>query len=931
MDTAPARDAAENAKGDRAEARLAMVAEALADRYRVEREVGRGGMATVYLAEDLRHRRRVAVKVLHAELGAALGAERFLREIGVTAALHHPHLLPLHDSGEARGLLYYVMPFIEGESLRQRLVRERQLAVDDAVRITTDVASALDYAHRRGFIHRDVKPENVLLHDGRALVADFGIARAVQGAADGRSLTGTGVSIGTPQYMSPEQAAGERDVDARTDVFALGVVLYEMLAGTPPFTAPTLQGVVAKVMTEQPRPISTQRSTVPGSVAAAVTKALEKLPADRFATAAQFAAALAPPGTAAVDRTGVTLTPAATPAPRGRLTRRDIGWAAVATALAAGAFVTGLQSRRGDGGAAERPVRFTLAIADTQRLAAAPAPVAISPDGRTIAYVGEAGPGRRALYRRNLDDLEATRIAGTEGAARPFFSDDGEWIAFTDDLERLKKIPTGGGNVQVVAELSGALGSTWGPGGVIVAGSAQGLVWLPATGGPARPLTAATRDSGELRHADPMFLPDGKTVAFRISQAGDVELSRIGLATVDFRSLPDSGVASHTTLDTRGGTPLGFADGLLVVGHPDGAITAVRVDVRRRTVIGPPVTVLDRVDYNRGLSAALSHDGSLVYVRGVGGGRLTLVDERGATVGGSDERRRFQHPRFSPDGRRVAVQVVSPEAARSDIWIYDLATSALSPLTVGRSATRPVWMPDGKRVAYIVEGRDRAAEVWSIPADRGGPEERVHVLPPGSAGTAEVDFSRVAPLAVLRAGVGPPRTNDLWLLARDRATGAPGVATRLAETPFSETMPRISPDGRWLAYVSNESGEPAVYVRPFPGRGDPVRVSSGGASEPVWSPDGQRIFYRIGDRFVATPLTVRTTPAGTELVGAEPRVLFEGRYVSTLPSLAPPYYDVHPDGRRFIVVRPTSEEREVVVVLDWLAEVRARVVQAVGR
>ena len=270
--------------------------------YVLGRELGRGGMATVYLADDLKHHRKVALKVLHPDLGASLGAERFLREIGLTAALQHPHILPLHDSGAADGLLYYVMPYVDGESLRERLSHERQLPVDDAVRIALDVAGALDYAHRHGVIHRDVKPENVLLHDGRALVADFGIARAVERAADhdtpggavGGTITGTGFSVGTPAYMSPEQAAGERQLDARSDVFALGSLVYEMFAGSPPFTAPTAHGVVVKLMTEEPRPLAAERRAVPPHVNAAVMRALEKLPADRFATAAQFAAALAP-------------------------------------------------------------------------------------------------------------------------------------------------------------------------------------------------------------------------------------------------------------------------------------------------------------------------------------------------------------------------------------------------------------------------------------------------------------------------------------------------------------------------------------------------------------------------------------------------------------------------------------------------------------
>ncbi|MHC4107210.1 MAG: serine/threonine-protein kinase, partial [Planctomycetota bacterium] len=269
------------------------LADALADRYRIERELGAGGMATVYLAEDLKHERKVALKVLRPELAAVIGAERFLSEIKTTANLQHPHILPLHDSGEAGGLVFYVMPYIEGETLRDRLEREKQLPVADAVRIGAEVADALDYAHRHNVIHRDVKPENVLLHDGRALVADFGIALAASRSSDGTRLTETGMSLGTPHYMSPEQAMGERDLDARSDVYALGCVLYEMLAGEPPFDGPTAQSIVAKVLTAQPERLTTYRKTVPPHVEAAVDTALQKLPADRFGSARDFSEALA--------------------------------------------------------------------------------------------------------------------------------------------------------------------------------------------------------------------------------------------------------------------------------------------------------------------------------------------------------------------------------------------------------------------------------------------------------------------------------------------------------------------------------------------------------------------------------------------------------------------------------------------------------------
>ena len=270
---------------------LTRLAGSLADRYEVQRELGAGGMATVYRAVDLKHQRDVAIKVLHPELGAALGSERFLSEIRTTARLQHPHILPLLDSGEADGLLYYVMPLVTGETLRHRLEREKQLPIDDSISIAREVADALGYAHGLGVIHRDVKPENILLRDGHALVADFGIALAVQ-TAGGARMTQTGLSLGTPQYMSPEQAMGERTIDGRSDLYALGAVTYEMLAGEPPFTGPNVQAIVARLLAEEPRSLAVQRRAVPAGVENAVMRALEKLPADRYSRAAEFAAAL---------------------------------------------------------------------------------------------------------------------------------------------------------------------------------------------------------------------------------------------------------------------------------------------------------------------------------------------------------------------------------------------------------------------------------------------------------------------------------------------------------------------------------------------------------------------------------------------------------------------------------------------------------------
>jgi serine/threonine-protein kinase len=354
---------------------------ALADRYRLERELGQGGMATVYLAHDLRHERKVAIKVLRPELAAVIGAERFVREIRTVAALQHPHILGLIDSGEVSGTAYYVMPFVEGESLRDRLVREKQLPIGDAVRIAKEVASALDYAHRHGVIHRDIKPENILLHDGQALVADFGIALAVS-QAGGTRMTETGMSLGTPHYMSPEQAMGEREITARSDVYALGCVTYEMLTGDPPFTGSTAQAIVAKVMTDEPMPPRRHRKTVPESVEAAVLTALEKLPADRFPSAAAFAEALTSTATVPL-RVGAGA--------RGVPTRRWLAdwrsWAALAVAAGSlagtGALWVRGRERAGD----------MSAMSAVQNTFGREAVLAArwAPDGATIVYSAAHG------------------------------------------------------------------------------------------------------------------------------------------------------------------------------------------------------------------------------------------------------------------------------------------------------------------------------------------------------------------------------------------------------------------------------------------------------------------------------------------------------------------------------------------------------------
>ena len=403
---------------------------AIADRYRIERELGEGGMATVYLAQDVKHDRKVALKVLRPELAAVIGAERFLQEIKVTANLQHPHILPLHDSGEAHTFLYYVMPFVEGETLRERLQREKQLAIEEAIEISRNVASALDYAHRQGVIHRDIKPENILLHDGQALVADFGIAIAVS-AAGGTRLTETGLSIGTPQYMSPEQAMGDRELDARSDVYSLGAMLYEMLAGDPPYTGSTAQAIVAKVITEKAPPVTAHRDTVPPHVAASLQKALNKLPADRFHTAAEFAEALINPQSISLTAGDAATLGQATVAPSRPLAKMTaLVWPALTAVLVGLALWGWLRPQP-----PPQVGRFRVTLPDDQALVSTfGVPLALSPDGSRFVYTGQGPDGIRVLFLRPVDQLEATVIPGTASALAPAFAPDGRSLAYTDTI-----------------------------------------------------------------------------------------------------------------------------------------------------------------------------------------------------------------------------------------------------------------------------------------------------------------------------------------------------------------------------------------------------------------------------------------------------------------------------------------------------------------
>jgi serine/threonine-protein kinase len=859
---------------------------ALAGRYRIERHLGEGGMASVYLCEDLKHKRKVALKLLKPELAAVLGAERFVQEITTTASLQHPHILPLFDSGTADGFLFYVMPLVEGETLREKLNRETQLAVDEAVRIAREVLDALEYAHQHGIVHRDVKPENILLHGGHAMVADFGIALAVSAAAGGR-MTETGLSLGTPHYMSPEQATAEKEITARSDVYSLGSVLYEMLTGSPPHTGSSAQQIIMKIITTPAEPVTVHRKSVPPNVAAAVAKSLEKLPADRFESAKAFADAL--------GNTTYTHAAFSDDATTTATSRRLRITAAIAVTVAVIATATAMWSlMRNPRGAADEVVRLSFSPTVGPALSSMIGrTVVISPDGRLVVYSTTDSVGRAHLFARRLDDLQHNQLSGTDNASDPFFSPDGRWIGFRDG-QTLKKVPVDGGTATPLADIPGAFyGATWGPNGVIVSNGFVLLI-VPSTGGAPKSLTAADSTRGFM----PVVLPGGNSLAFA-SSAGP-STAHVVIMNLTTRRTKDLGIA---------GQPLGVLDGQLLFVRPDGALMAVPFDASGPTVNGEGQVVISEVQRagQNVPKASLSAAGSLVYVRGSALQELVFVDAHGVARPLPIPRGRISNPVLSPDGKRLIAELAS--GPRVDVMMYDLATGAATRMTFeGASNQRAQWSPDGKRILYRSNRSGDNFTYWWKSVDGSDDRELVNVK---GNGVWEALVTPDNQTVIFRTGsLG---STDIWYrhIAGDTTT------KEISATRFNEVAPRLSPDGHWIAYQTDESGAFEVVVRPFPGPGASYPVSIGGGISPVWSRDGRKLFYWSGNKFIDAQVTTGQT------FGVSGRkVLFAAEY---LPGTGHAAYDVMPDGVSFVMSLPVEARGdEIVVIHNFAALLKAR-------
>ncbi|HWA56674.1 MAG TPA: protein kinase [Gemmatimonadales bacterium] len=867
----------------------------MADRYRLERELGQGGMATVYLAQDIKHDRKVAVKVLRPELAAVIGAERFLSEIKTTANLQHPHILPLFDSGAADSFLFYVMPFIEGESLRDRLAREKQLPVADAVRIATEVAGALDYAHRHDVVHRDIKPENILLHDGRAVVADFGIALAAS-KAGGTRMTETGMSLGTPTYMSPEQAMGEREITARSDVYALGCVLYEMLLGEPPFTGPTAQAIVAKVMTAEPASLTGQRKSIPPDVEAAVFTALEKLPADRFATAAEFAAALTGKGT--VQRPATRVVPV-----RGG---RWLPWmvAAAGVAIAAWSWL----SRPAPPG----PARFLLSLGDSVAINLNSPGIKLSPDGRSLVFRG--GGGDRRLWIKRWAELEAQPLPGTAGASVAAFSPDGRQLAFVAD-GRLQRVPIDGGPAVVLAD--SAAGDQYVPawlddGTILYVNNLLfGLRRVSASGGVAQDvLVDSTLYGFGIVAMSP--LPRSRGAIFTACQSGCVASS---LRVFDLATRTQRELVPNVLLGTY------LPSGHLLYLRRDGVGLVAPFDLDKLTVTGPGIPLLDSVSAFGTGTLAVSASGSLAYLRSAGMEAQTQVVR--VTRGGASTWLDSIWPGsvvslgLALDGRRVAVSLAGDNGS-SDVWVRPVDHGAPTRLSFGGRDRRPAWSPDGRMVAFVRDTLN-GGNVYGRLADGSGEDRLLAKL---DRPIQEVAWSGDGTWLVVRTDNGSPGAGDIVAVRVADGTTVPIIAT-----PTTEVQPAVSRDGRWIAYVLVTAGQPQVFVSPFPeARGSRWQVSARGGLLPTWSADGRELYYvDLASRLIAVPVETRGGfSAGAEAPLFSVASMFLDQWHQSYAPL--------PDGSGFLFIRlrgmgSDQGARHVVVVEHWLDDLRKRLRQ----
>jgi len=869
--------------------------------YEITAPLGAGGMGEVYRARDTRLERTVAIKILPEQFSAdPVRKQRFEREAKTISSLNHPHICVLHDVGSQDGIDYLVMECVEGETLAKRL-EKGPLPLDQVLKYGVQIAGALDRAHRSGVVHRDFKPGNIMLTTTGAKLLDFGLAKPAAPLASVATLTAMAVKqspateqgaiVGTFQYMSPEQVEG-RELDGRSDIFSLGAVLYEMVTGKRAFEGKSQLSVASAILEKEPEMISAAKPMTPPALEHAVKKCLSKLPDERWQSASDLASELkwiAESG----SQTGV-----AGRAPVGRTKWQRASGLLAATffllAAAGGAAWWKESNRRVPPMYFHSPVPF------------AANDLALSPDGRTLAIVAySAQANNYVLWTNEVGGRQTNSLAGTQGASYPFWSPDGKFIGFFAD-GKLKKVDASGGQTQVLCDAPNGRGGAWNRDGVILftPDALQGLFRVSSWGGSPVELTKPDSSRFQASHRWPVFLPDGKHFLYLASNfSGQLEYNAIFLGSLD---------SQETRLLVNTSANAAYAEPGYLLYLRDNALVAQPFDRRRYVLSGEPRTLNDDVLYTPLVDRAVfsvSSGGVLVTQTGKGAAlsQLMWFDRSGKPAGAVGVPGSYNNVRLSPDGRRIATDQTDTDGRNIDIWVHEPVRRMVTRLTFDPSLDEaPIWSPDGKQILFTSNRKQLGFHFYLKNADGSGFEEEVADLGPGLLANAW-DWSRDGKYALIRKGI------ELWYFSWSER-----VAKPLLQAKWTARNAQFSPDGRWVAYASNETGRMEIYVSAFPTANGKWQVSSAGGQEPRWRQDGRELFYLSAEgKLMAVAVT-----AGASFEAGFPTVLFQTHRRQPVSAQDFFSYDVSGDGQKFLIATRVDEANSapLTVLLNWTSE-----------
>jgi Tol biopolymer transport system component len=863
-------------------------------------------MGEVYKARDTRLERTVAVKVLPQNMSASPETrQRFEREAKTISQLSHPHICALFDVGSHEGTEYLVMELLEGETLSDRLARG-PLPLEQTLRFGVEIADALDKAHRQGIVHRDLKPGNVMITKSGVKLLDFGLAKAMMPAKPQSSLTSlptqqgltqAGTILGTFQYMAPEQLEG-KEADARTDIFAFGAVLYEMATGKKAFSGASQASLISAIMQTDPPAISAVQPMSPPALDRVVRKCLSKDPEDRWQNASDLGSELKWIGESG-SQAGV-----ATPVAARRKNRERLAWAvAILALLAAGAAV--FRSGRGTRGFAI-PMRSSIILTDKSALRS----IALSPDGTRLAFVARDSAGKNLLWIRPLDSLAAQPLLGTENPAFPFWSPDGRSLGFFAD-GKVKRIDASGGPPRTLGDAPVPRGGSWSREGVILFSPVVDgpLYRVSASGGPATAVTKLDEARGETTHRWPFFLPDGRHFLYLVATfgSGGEEKPKMGIY---LRSLD----SKEERLIVTARSTLAYAAPGYVLFRRERHLVAQPFDARSLRTTGDPSLVAENIQYFPQTSGALfsvSENGLLVYQAESTSvlSRLLWLDRSGREVGSLGEVGDQANPRISPDGKSVALDITDHQSGNVDVWVYPSAGGVATRFTSDPAIDAgPIWSPDGHRISFISFRRGHP-DIYQRSSSGAGSDEAVLVSPRTKYVT---DWSPDGRFILFRA-LDATTNLELWVAP----VGGDGKPIPFIKATFGVNQGQFSPDGRWVAYASNESGKWEIAVAPFPGPGGNWKISTAGGTEPRWRRDGKELYYLAPDsRLMAVEVkTGATFEAGV----AKPLFPIHRREPVSASDLFS--YDVSADGQRFLVSTDASEvtSAPLTAIVNWTA------------